>query len=144
MDMIRKLFEKYRGLILYAVFGVLTTIVNMAVYYVCFNVAGIANVVSTILAWLIAVSFAFVTNKLWVFDSKSFDRKTLIHELWTFFACRFATGILDVVIMYIAVDVMAMNSTLWKLLSNILVIICNYVFSKFIIFKKNKDDAGDQ
>lgn len=136
------MLRKYKGLILYAVFGVLTTAVNMGSYYICFNVAGIPNVPATVIAWLLAVLFAFITNKIWVFDSKSFDKKTLFHELWTFFACRIATGVLDVGIMYFAVDLLNMNSTLWKLISNILVIIINYVFSKLVIFKKAKDDKN--
>ena len=71
-----------------------------------------------------------------MFDSKSFDGKTLKHEIPTFFGARVATGILDVVIMYLAVDVMSWNSTIWKLISNIIVIILNYVASKLFIFKK--------
>lgn len=134
MNMILELLKKYKGLILYAIFGVLTTLVNIGAYYICFNIAEILNVPSTIIAWLLAVVFAFITNKLWVFDSKSFEKKTVLHELWTFFACRIATGVLDVVIMYLAVDVMTMNSTLWKLISNIIVIIINYFFSKLVIF----------
>ena len=128
--------NKYKSFIMYAIFGVLTTAVNMVTYYFCFNVIGIANVPSTIIAWVLAVAFAFITNKLWVFDSKGFDKKTLLHEMPTFFGARLATGVLDVVIMYLAVDVMHWNSTIWKLISNVLVIILNYVASKLIIFRK--------
>jgi putative flippase GtrA len=144
MDKIRGLLNKYRSFILYAAFGVLTTIVNMVVYYLCFNIMGIPNVPSTIIAWVMAVSFAFITNKLWVFDSKSFSAKTLKHEIPTFFGARIATGLLDVGIMYLAVDVLNWNSTLWKLISNILVIILNYIASKLIIFKHPaKQDNSD-
>ncbi len=144
MDKIRGLLNKYRSFILYADFGVLTTIVNMVVYYLCFNIMGIPNVPSTIIAWVMAVSFAFITNKLWVFDSKSFSAKTLKHEIPTFFGARIATGLLDVGIMYLAVDVLNWNSTLWKLISNILVIILNYIASKLIIFKHPaKQDNSD-
>lgn len=78
--------------------------------------------VSTVIAWLLAVLFAFITNKLWVFDSRSFDKKVLTKEILAFFACRLATGILDVVIMYLAVDVMNSNGTVCKTISNMLVI----------------------
>ena len=132
---IRELITKYRDLILYAVFGVLTTIVNMGVYYLCFNVTGIPNVPSTILAWVLAVCFAFVTNKIWVFESRSFSAKVLKHEIPTFFSARIATGLLDLAIMYFSVDVFHLNATLWKLISNILVIILNYIASKLLIFK---------
>ena len=133
---IKALLMKYKSFIMYAIFGALTTIVNMASYYLFYNVIGIHNVPSTAIAWILAVLFAFFTNKLWVFDSKSFDRKTLWHEIPTFIGCRLATGVLDVVIMYVAVDLLHWNSTLWKLISNVLVIILNYIASKLVIFKK--------
>jgi putative flippase GtrA len=135
--MIKDLWKKYKSLIMYAVFGGLTTVVNMASYYLTYNILHIPNVPSTVIAWVLAVAFAFVTNKLWVFDSPSFDAQTLKHEIPTFFGARLATGVLDVVIMYLAVDVAHMNPTLWKLISNVLVIIINYAASKLIIFKKN-------
>ena len=134
--MIKELWTKYKSLIMYAIFGGLTTVVNMVSYYLSYNVLHIPNVPSTIIAWILAVLFAFITNKLWVFDSPSFDKQTLLHEIPTFFGARLATGILDVVIMYLAVDVAHMNPTVWKLISNVLVIIINYVASKLIIFRK--------
>ena len=127
---------KHKDIVLYGIFGVLTTLINIVAYIVCFNVFSISNVPSTIIAWIIAVIFAFITNKLWVFDSKNFDRRTLAHEIPTFFGARIATGVLDVLIMYLTVDVMNWNSTIWKLISNVIVIVLNYVASKLIIFKK--------
>ena len=90
------------------------------------------------MAWIVAVSFAFVTNKLFVFDSKSFDKKVLLHEISSFFGCRVATGVLDIAIMYIAIDILNLNALFWKFVSNILVIIANYIASKLIIFKKSE------
>lgn len=136
MKTIKALFEKYKSLILYVFFGGCTTLINWLAYYLCYSVAKIPNVPSTIIAWVLAVAFAFITNKIWVFDSKAFDRKTLLHEIWTFTAARIATGVLDVAIMYVTVDVLGWNANLWKLLSNIVVIVLNYVFSKLIVFKK--------
>ncbi len=136
MSRIRELAMKYRGVILYIVFGAMTTLVNMAVYWLCFDVLGIPNVISTVVAWALAVGFAFITNKLWVFDSRSFDGKTLRHEIPAFFGARFLTGLLDVGIMYVTVDVMRWNAIVWKLTSNIIVIILNYIASKLVIFRK--------
>ena len=138
--MIKDLLIKHKSIIMYAIFGVLTTAVNMVSYHICFKMAGIQNVPSTIIAWILAVTFAFVTNKLWVFDSRSFDAKTLNHEIPTFFGARLATGILDVVIMFVTVDLLNWNATVWKLISNMLVIIINYVASKLLIFKKDKNN----
>ena len=142
MNKIIELIKKHKSVISYLFFGGCTTVVNWGSYFVLFNILHVHNVVSTAIAWLLAVIFAFITNKLWVFDSKSFDRKTLIHEVWTFFTARALTGLIDVGIMFVAVDVFAMNtpfwSTFWKVISNVIIVILNYALSKLIIFK-NKD-----
>lgn len=131
------MMKKYKELITYGIFGVLTTVINIVVYTVSYNYLGISNVISNVIAWILSVLFAYVTNKIWVFESKSTRLEVLIREMTAFFGCRLATGVLDIVIMYVAVDRMALNSTLMKCASNVLVIIANYVFSKLIIFKKN-------
>lgn len=100
-----------------------------------------SNLSSTAAAWFFAVIFAFITNKIWVFGSKSFESNVFIHELITFFTCRILTGLLDMLIMYIAVDVMAWNELLWKVFSNVLVIILNFVASKLVIFKGGNKEA---
>ena len=134
---------KYKSLVMYAVFGGLTTLVNIAAYYLCFNIIGISNIPSVIIAWILAVSFAFITNKLWVFDSRSFSKEVLKHEIPTFFGARIATGLLDVGIMYLAVDVLHWNSIVWKLISNILVIVINYIASKLLIFRHLSPQKGE-
>lgn len=136
MMRIIELIKKYKAFLAYAFFGVCTTMVNMIAYNVCMSRCKIGNIPSTIVAWILAVLFAFITNKLWVFESRSFKVNILIHEVVSFFMCRLLTGVLDVLIMYIAVDVMRLNATLWKLLSNILVIILNYIASKIVIFRR--------
>lgn len=136
----KRIIYKFKSIIAYLFFGVLTTLINWGCYYLFYSIASIPDVFSTIIAWIIAVAFAFITNKLWVFDSKSFDSKTILHEIWTFTAARLITGILDVVIMYFAVDVFAMDAAIWKLISNIMVTIINYIFSQLIIFKKESSD----
>jgi len=144
LSKIKELLIKYKGIILYVVFGALATAVNIGAYALFYNVLGVSNVPSVIIAWTIAVILAFFTNKLWVFESKSFDAKTVRHEALTFFGARLATGILDTVIMYVAVDVLHWDSTLWKLISNVLVIILNYVASKLVIFKKKPAEGSEE
>lgn len=130
------LMKKYQSFIAYAVFGVLTTVVNIVTYSVCYNSIGMSNTLSNVLAWILSVAFAYVTNKLWVFDSKSWKWEVLRREVPAFVSCRLATGIMDIVIMFICVDVMGWHAMLMKIISNVLVIVLNYVFSKLIIFKK--------
>lgn len=138
MDLIKDLMKKYHEFLMYAIFGVLTTLINLASYYVLYDVLGISNMGSTAIAWLVAVIFAFVTNKKWVFGSDSMEVKVVLHELISFFLCRAATGVFDMAVMYVAVDVMAWNEMIWKLLSNVIVILLNFVASKLVIFKKKK------
>ena len=139
MKTLKELFVKYKMMILYVVFGAMATFVNMAAYYFCYNLLGIPNVPSVIIAWVLAVIFAFFTNKLWVFESKSMAPEVLKHEIPAFFGARLLTGLLDIGIMYLAVDVLHWNATLWKLISNVIVIILNYLASKLVIFRKKEN-----
>ena len=135
-----KTIDRLRGfinkqLILYLFFGVCTTVINTICYGILYELLLVNNVLSTILAWLAAVIFAFVTNKVFVFESKRNNATEKLSEITSFFGCRILTGILDVVIMAVAVDYLRWNGLLWKLISNIIVTIINYIASKFFIFK---------
>lgn len=129
-----KIYINYKTPILYIFFGGLTTLVNIVAYFICYDIAKLSNVVSTIIAWILSVIFAFITNKLYVFESKS---KSILYEISSFFVCRLGTGILDLGIMYLTVDILNWNSLLMKIISNVIVIVLNYILSKVIIFKKN-------
>ena len=133
--MMRALWEKYKGVFWYLVFGVVTTVVNIAAYHLCYEVWGVPNVPSNIIAWVLSVAVAFVTNKLWVFDSKSFAPVVLLPELWKFVSCRLITGVMDTAIMWVGVDLLGGPGTAVKIGSNVLVVVLNYIFSKLIIFK---------
>lgn len=132
-----KLFNK--TIILYTIFGVLTTLINIAAYSVCYEFIKIPNVPSNIIAWVIAVAFAFVTNKIYVFESKDNSLKNLTKEIVSFTLARVTTGLLDLAIMFVAVDVLAQSAILFKVISNVIVIIMNYIFSKLFVFKR-KDE----
>lgn len=136
MENLLKLLEKYRPVIAYIFFGVCTTCVNVGTYYVCYHVSGMSNISATVVAWVVAVLFAFVTNKLFVFDSKSLSCRVLLWELSTFYACRMLTGVFDLAIMYTAVDVCDFNPPLWKAISDLIAIVFNFIASKFLVFIK--------
>ena len=135
LEFVLKMMKKYKSFIAYAVFGVFTTIVNIVTYNVCYNSMGISNTLSNVAAWILAVTFAYLTNKAWVFGSTSWKWEVLKKEIPAFISCRLATGIMDIVIMYICVDIMNWPAMLMKIISNVLVILLNYVFSKLVIFK---------
>lgn len=130
------LLEKYKSIIMYLIFGVLTTVVNVVTYYLCAHILSIGTVTSSIIAWFAAVLFAYLTNRKWVFDSKQTGFKNITFEIFKFFSCRFATGVVDWVIMYVFVDLLSFNDILIKIIANIIVIILNYVASLLIIFRK--------
>lgn len=134
----KKLLIKYRDLVPYTIFGIFTTIINIAVYALLYNYLGVSNVLSTIIAWITAVIYAFVTNKLYVFGSKSWERRVVLSEFNKFFAVRGGTGIFEVVFMYIFVDIFNFNGLIMKLIVNVVVVIINYLASRFMIFKKQQ------
>lgn len=132
------LFAKYKDIIPYAFFGVLTTVVNMVVYWVAAHPLGLSVMVSTVIAWIAAVLFAYVTNRKWVFHSQAKGTKEIVQEIVSFFACRLATGVVDWACMFIFVDLLHFNDVIIKAAANVLVIILNYVASKLVIFKHKK------
>jgi len=133
----KKLYFKYKTVLLYLFFGGCTTLVNVACYNLLYYVWEVENVPSTAAAWLAAVLFAFFTNKFFVFESRQGTPAGRLRELASFFGCRALTGVLDVAIMAFCVDFMHWNGFLWKLISNVVVIMLNYGASKFLIFKKS-------
>ncbi len=146
---IKELIKKYYSVIMYLIFGALTTAVNVAVYHACYTYVDLSNTLSTVIAWVAAVTFAFFTNKAFVFNSKSWETKVVISEGAKFYASRIGTGIIELGLMYLLVDVLGFAGTLMKLLVNIIVIILNYVFSKLIVFRNtptadNSDDKKSE
>lgn len=133
---IRNLIEKYWDILSYLFFGVLTTIVNYVVYLPCYNLMGLSAVVSNGIAWVIAVAFAYLTNKPFVFKSHDWSAKTVVPELSKFVGCRIGSGLAESLILLLAVDILGWNGNLWKLLTNVLVVILNYIGSKLLVFKK--------
>ncbi|MBP3495846.1 MAG: GtrA family protein [Clostridia bacterium] len=139
MSKIFDLIKKNKKIVLYVFAGVLTTIVDFVSYYIFARVVGMGVVPSTIISWALSVLFAFFVNKLFVFESKSFEFVIFIKELASFVLARTLTGLLDVGIMYLFVDVLEFNDMVMKILSTIVVTILNYVISELIVFRKKKE-----
>lgn len=141
----KKLIDTFlnKEVINYLIFGVLTTIVNIAVYYVMtWGKTGALEtsemLVANFVAWVAGVVFAYITNKLFVFESKTDTMKAFFKELGSFVWFRVLSLILDMVVMFVTVDVMKLNDKVMKIVSNVLVVIANYIFSKMFIFKKEE------
>lgn len=123
-----------REILMYGIFGVLTTAVNVVTYSLFYYALDVENIASTILAWLFAVIFAYFTNRKWVFES----RNDVAREGLAFFAFRLVSEIFDFIIMYLGVDVLKFAGVFVKVFANVVVILLNYLFSKLYIFKKKE------
>ena len=118
----KELLMKYKEIIMYLVFGVLTTVVNIVVYFLSAELLHINYLISNALAWFLSVLFAYITNRKYVFESSS---QNILKEAVSFFSSRLATGILDMVLMIV----------------NVIVVVLNYVLSKLVVFKGDKQDG---
>ena len=133
---LKDFLKKHKAIILYLIFGGLTTLINIGVYWLCERVFGLSTAPSNIIAWVAAVLFAFVTNKIYVFESKNKDIKLVLKELGNFIFYRLISGGIDMGIMLVGVDLMHIDSMIVKVFSNVIVVILNYIASKYIIFRK--------
>lgn len=133
---ILEMVKKNREVIVYLIFGVLTTLVNYAVYLPCLNLLGMPAAAANILSWIVAVIFAFVTNKYYVFNSKDWALSVVMPELVKFMGTRVASGLLETGILLVTVDILKWNGNLWKLITSVLVVIVNYIGSKLLVFNE--------
>lgn len=139
MKKIKELYIKYKEIINYLVFGGLATIVNFVSYYIAARILNIDEVVSSGISWLCSVLFAYITNKIFVFESKTETKKAFIKEMIAFFLARVLSGILcDVGTFALMVKVFNINDIFAKVVTQVMVVIVNYIFSKVIIFRKKK------
>ncbi|MBP1890145.1 putative flippase GtrA [Clostridium moniliforme] len=136
MNKIFELYDKFKEQILYIVFGVLTTAINIVSFFICTRAFGLGVMTSNIIAWITSVLFAFVTNKIYVFNSRNYSIKFVLKELFDFTVSRGATGALDMGLMYLFISVIHMEDMISKIIINIIVIILNYVLSKLYVFRK--------
>ena len=129
-------YKKYKEVLLYLFFGGLTTVISIG-SYAFFDVSmHMDPMVANIFSWILAVLFAYVTNRIWVFDSNAEDMKGIIQEMFSFFGGRVATLLMEEVILYVGIKLLSMNSIAVKVAAQILVLIGNYLISKLFVFKK--------
>lgn len=136
MEMLKALWKKYYDVITYLFFGVLTTVVNYLVYLPIYNYLGLSAAVSNAIAWVVAVAFAYLTNKPFVFKSHDWSAKTVVPELTKFVSCRVASGLAETLILLVTVDLLKWDGNIWKLVTSVLVVVLNYFASKLLVFKK--------
>ena len=136
MDRVIKLLAKYRDVLLYLFFGVLTTFVNYLVYFPLDNWLSCSAALSNSIAWVVAVAFAYLTNKPFVFQSDDWSVKTLVPELVKFISCRIGSGFAETMCLWVLVDRLNWNGNWVNLAVSVLVVVLNYISSKLIVFRK--------
>ena len=138
-DTLRTLLQKHREIVSYIFWGVMTTAVNYAAYFLLRNVFLVPLVAGNAAAWAVSVLFAYFVNKLFVFRSKDWAWRVALRELWQMVASRIFSLGLETGILWLFVEKLLLNEFIVKLAANVLVVIVNYVLSKFIIFNKKTD-----
>lgn len=123
---------KKNEIILYLIFGILTTIVNILSYLFITDILNIHYLISNIIAWFLSVLFAYITNRIWVFKSKN---DNLIKEFGLFLSGRIFSGVLDTTLMFLFIGIFLWNDLISKIIINIIVVIVNYIISKVIVFE---------
>lgn len=142
MKKIKRLLLKYKEVIMYLIFGVATTLVNWVVYSLLMKTSAVNMTISNAIAWFTAVVFAYITNKLFVFESKSWNVVEVWKEVVKFFGARIATGVIEIcglpLLYYIGVkqSLFGVEGFAAKILVSVIVVILNYVFSKIFVFNK--------
>lgn len=140
MEKIKELYLKYKEIINYLFFGGCTTIVNFISYYIPARIIGIDEIISNVIAWCVSVLFAYITNKLFVFSSKTESLIQTIKEMFSFIFARLFTGVLcDVSLFALMIYVLHINDIVSKITTQVIVVVLNYVLSKLVIFKKKKE-----
>lgn len=134
---LRPLALRYQELISYVVVGGLTTLVNFVIYFPLSRL--VHYLIATSVAWAGAVVFAFFANKVFVFEDERWDRAYLLRQAASFTAMRLLSWGLEVLIMWVFVEHLGLNSDVTKIAAQILVIMLNYIFSKLLIFRKKKE-----
>lgn len=140
MKKIIELLKKYEEIIRYLIVGVLTTVVSLITYYICVFTfldpkVALELQIANIISWICSVAFAYITNRIFVFKSKS---NKLLKEISSFVSSRIVTLLLDMGMMFLMVTLLNMNDKISKIIVQVVVIILNYVLSKIFVFKKKK------
>lgn len=142
MNKIKNLYLKYEEIINYLIVGILTTIVSLGTYFLFVNTflsdkSDLSIQIANVLSWICAVTFAYFTNRIFVFKSKS-QNKEKLKEAIKFYTSRIASLIMDMVLMYILYSLMHIDDTISKLIVQVFVTIANYILAKLLVFKKQK------
>ncbi len=136
MNKIKDLYIKYKEVINYLFFGGCTFLVSIISFFLFNKVCNFNEHVANVISWILAVSFAYITNKKYVFESKTSEKKDLLKEIGSFVSARILTLVMEELILLLGVNILGFDSMLVKVVAQVVVIVANYFLSKLFIFKK--------
>lgn len=143
MNNIINLYKKYQEIINYLIVGVLTTVVSIVTYFLFSLILDIENnilfILANVLSWICAVIFAYITNKKFVFNTTTSNKKEEIKVFSMFVSSRITTLLIELAFMFITVKVILINDKIAKVIAQFIVIVLNYVLSKLFVFKKKNN-----
>ena len=137
---IKKFCIKYKSIILYCIFGGLTTLTDFIVYLTCTRFFHLNEQIATWSAWFFAVLFAFFTNRKWVFNADKTSKRGFLYQLVSFFGSRVASGLVNSAMIFIFFTKLGINDIVVKIFTSVIVVILNYILSKLIVFRKKKTE----
>lgn len=135
------LYRKYKEILLYVFFGGLTTVVSFVTFWFFAEPVGMHELIANAISWIFAVTFAYITNRIWVFDSKVDSKKGMLREASAFYGGRLATLGFEELVLFIFVTWLGYNELLMKVIATVGVLILNYIISKLIVFRKPGNDS---
>ena len=136
IEKIKALCLKHKEILLYLIFGGLTTVVSMVTFWLAYNVFGIHELIANVISWICAVAFAYLTNAKLVFESKPATAQEQLREIISFFTGRLATLGVEELLILVFATWLGFNGLIVKLVAQVVVVILNYIISKLIVFKK--------
>lgn len=139
MTWIKDMFERYREIINYLIFGVATTVVNIVVFFLFDTILSVPYLIANAIAIILSILFAFFTNKKYVFKSQATSRQDSWEEFVRFVSFRVLSGLFDMLSMWLLVDLLLFGTNLAKILTQFIVVVLNYMFSKFFVFKQEEE-----
>lgn len=136
MRPLRPLYTRYKEILLYVFFGALTTVVSFGTFYIFADLLNIHELIANVISWIFAVTFAYVTNRTWVFGDKAHTRSGIMREAAAFYSGRLATLGFEELVIFIFVTVLGFNDMIIKIIATVGVLVLNYIISKLVVFKK--------
>ena len=137
IEKIKALCLKYKEVLLYLIFGGLTTVVSLVTFWLAGHPLGLNTLIANVISWICAVTFAYFTNAKWVFEAQPESRGEWLRQFVSFYAGRLATLGVEELLLFVFVTLLHCNDMLIK----VVVVVLNYVISKLLIFRKKKEDA---